>query len=383
MLRLALLFFCLMLFGEPAPSPLSGEVPTELGSIAPTDEPSYDDSDASALQHATATITASTKPNSVYIYQPFSITLRADTGLEIGLDASVEVSSSGIKWLNPQPQITQNGSLFETTLEFIATSPNAQISLLSVQFARNGEFFASANATPNMPSFKDFGAKTLDNFARLVGEGVEISKIKTTQYDDKSNIVNFDLSVKNGDLTLFEIPMDLDAQQGIHALKIENKSQIANYFIITLDSMQEIVFSYFNTKSKSFEPVKISIQPVSQAVSTQVGLNPKEGEFAFYKEIALYFVVAILLIIFIIFRKIYLLLLAALVGAYILYDAKPFSEVTLSGASEVKILPMERSTTFELVKSEQRVKVLYDGGEWVKVLLSNDTIGWVKKENIR
>ena len=112
-------------------------------------------------------------------------------------------------------------------------------------------------------------------------------------------------------------------------------------------------------------------------------LNPKDGEFQLYKEISVYIAIVISLLIFIWQRSYYWLLIAIAFIAYSLYDNKPFSDATLKDGAKVRILPMPNSTIFAITTKEQNVKVITKKDNFTKIILQNQTIGWVENENIK
>ena len=82
-------------------------------------------------------------------------------------------------------------------------------------------------------------------------------------------------------------------------------------------------------------------------------------------------------------RSIYGLILGIIFIVYALYDARPFSEVTVKPNTEISILPMENSRIFYTIKNEKNLKILGTYKNYTKVLLDDDKIGWIQNQSIK
>ena len=89
------------------------------------------------------------------------------------------------------------------------------------------------------------------------------------------------------------------------------------------------------------------------------------------------------MLIFIWQRSYYWLLIAIAFIAYSLYDNKPFSDAKLKANAKVRILPMSNSTIFAIAAKEQNVKIITKNENYTKIILQNQTIGWVENESIK
>lgn len=369
---------------QSTPEPKRQITAGEIGKIAPTDEPDYLRDNKEIYQQVELNelkLQTSKTPRSVYVYQTFSINLKADTEQNLNFDLNLTANLDGITWLNPKPNWNEiKKGIYETTLWFEANNTNASIDKLTLTLNRNGAFFQDASIKPKLPLIKNL--KFDPNFSFVVADALDVKKIKSSKFDDLSNLITIELETKNGNLNSFAIPKEFK-KQGIESIKGDYLSQNGNYFIIADTDVKEIEFSYFNLKSSKFESFKLPVKVEIDDLSTQVNLNPKESEFELYKDISIYALIAIFLLFFIFKRSYYSLVLAIAFGGYAFYDSKPFSDGMLEINSEVRILPTPNSTIFYVSKASQKVKIMSKNDTYTKIILSDKKIGWVKNENIK
>ncbi|MEE3704265.1 hypothetical protein V2I29_01535 [Campylobacter sp. CX2-8023-23] len=318
---------------------------------------------------------------SVYIYQPFTLNLVANTDKILDFDMNLTLQSNDITWLNQKPLWSKKAAgVYETSIHLIASSPNADIEAITLTLKRNGMFFQNRTIKPNLPLIK--AIKPKGNFANFVGENLEIKMFKSSKFNEYSNLTTIELSSKNGNLTLFNIPGNFE-KQGFDTLKGDYKNQSGIYLIISDNNLTNINFSYYNLAKNSFDDINLTINVQDSDLSTQVPLNPKDGEFQLYKEISIYIAIIISLLIFIWQRSYYWLLIAIAFIAYSIHDNKPFSDAKLKANAKVRILPMSNSTIFAIAAKEQNVKIITKNENYTKIILQNQTIGWVDNESIK
>ena len=106
-------------------------------------------------------------------------------------------------------------------------------------------------------------------------------------------------------------------------------------------------------------------------------------EFRLYKELSIYIAIILFLLLFIWKKSYYSFIIAVAFIAYAIYDNKPFSEAKLKANSKIRILPMPNSTIFAIAAKEQNVKIITKNENFTKIILQNETIGWVENESIK
>ncbi len=384
MLRAIFILIAIISVGISQPAPFESRITNEqMQGIADTDE--IVDIDPSLIYQnidpVELNLSSQSKDKSIYIYEPFSLNLTAKTDKVLDFDMNLTMRLNNITWLNPKPLWSKKSAgVYETTIWLLASSSQSSIESLTLTLNRNGMFFQNKTIKPDLPLIKSIESK--ENFANFVGEDLKIEMIKSSKFNEYSNLTTIELISKNGNLTLFNIPGEFQ-KQGFDSLKGDFKNQNGIYFIISDNNITDINFSYYNPIYNIFNDINLTINVQDSDLSTQVPLNPKEGEFKLYKDLSIYFAIIIFLVIFIWKKSYYSLVIAIAFIAYSLYDNKPFSDAKLKTDTKVRILPTSNSTIFAITTKEQDVKIITKKDNYTKVILQNQTIGWVENENIK
>lgn len=384
MLRAIFALILLISVGFSEPTPFGQRITNEqIQGIADTDE--IMDIDPSLIYQnidpVELVLTSQIKEKSIYIYQPFTLNLTANTDKVLDFDMNLTMRSTDITWLNPKPLWKKKSAgIYETTIHLIASSAQSNIDALTLTLKRNGIFFQNKTIKPDLPKIKNIQLRT--DFANFVGENLEIKMVKSSKFNEYSNLTTIELTSKNGNLSLFQIPGEFQ-KQGFDSLKGDYKNQTGIYFIISDNNKTNINFSYYDYTQNIFKELNLDIKVQDNDLSTQVPLNPKEGEFRLYKELSIYIAIILFLLLFIWKKSYYSFIIAVAFIAYAIYDNKPFSEAKLKANSKIRILPMPNSTIFAIAAKEQNVKIITKNENFTKIILQNETIGWVENESIK
>ena len=384
MLRAIFALILLISVGFSEPTPFGQRITNEqMQGIADTDE--IMDIDPSLIYQnidpIELVLTSQIKEKSIYIYQPFTLNLTANTDKVLDFDMNLTMRSNDITWLNPKPLWKKKSAgIYETTIHLIASSAQSNIDALTLTLKRNGIFFQNKTIKPDLPKIKNIQLQT--DFANFVGENLEIKMVKSSKFNEYSNLTTIELASKNGNLSLFQIPRK-KKKQGFDSLKGDYKNQTGIYFIISDNNKTNINFSYYDYTQNIFKELNLDIKVQDNDLSTQVPLNPKEGEFRLYKELSIYIAIILFLLLFIWKKSYYSFIIAVAFIAYAIYDNKPFSEAKLKANSKIRILPMPNSTIFAIAAKEQNVKIITKNENFTKIILQNETIGWVENESIK
>lgn len=384
MLRAIFALILLISVGFSEPTPFGQRITDEqIQGIADTDE--IMDIDPSLIYQnidpVELVLTSQIKEKSIYIYQPFTLNLTANTDKVLDFDMNLTIRSTDITWLNPKPLWKKKSAgIYETTIHLIASSAQSNIDALTLTLKRNGIFFQNKTIKPDLPKIKNIQLRT--DFANFVGENLDIKMVKSSKFNEYSNLTTIELASKNGNLSLFQIPGEFQ-KQGFDSLKGDYKNQTGIYFIISDNNKTNINFSYYDYTQNIFKELNLDIKVQDNDLSTQVPLNPKEGEFRLYKELSIYIAIILFLLLFIWKKSYYSLIIAVAFIAYAIYDNKPFSEAKLKANSKIRILPMPNSTIFAIAAKEQNVKIITKNENFTKIILQNETIGWVENESIK
>ena len=358
----------------------------ELKKIAPTDEQNLnikDDDLKDEIRITDLILTTSKVPQTAYVNQIYKLSLKADIQQDITVDLNLTLNKTpSLKWLNEKKYswFQTRGGLFETTLFFEANDTQAKLNDINVIMTRNGEFFQKASKKAPNPKFTPVPAK--ENYTHIVADELKVISHKTTDFDDKTNMMTIQLSVKNGDLSSFYIQNDQILRQNVSSINGPLENQRGFAFLIFDKNVTNVTFSYFNLQTQKFENFSLNVKIEKDDLSTQTYINPQESSFKTYKIIVICTFVGVLIVMFLTSRNLTPLIIAlVIVGAYF-YFQKQTSTGFIAQNTQVKILPIKNSTIFYISKERENVKIFDEKADFVKIMLSDGKIGWVKKESI-
>ena len=358
----------------------------ELKKIAPTDEQNLnikDDDLKDEIRITDLILTTSKVPQTAYVNQIYKLSLKADIQQDITVDLNLTLNKTpSLKWLNEKKYswFQTRGGLFETTLFFEANDTQAKLNDINLIMTRNGEFFQKASKKAPNPKFTPVPAK--ENYTHIVADELKVISHKTTDFDDKTNMMTIQLSVKNGDLSSFYIQNDQILRQNVSSINGPLENQRGFAFLIFDKNVTNVTFSYFNLQTQKFENFSLNVKIEKDDLSTQTDINPQESSFKTYKIIVIFTFVGVLIVMFLTSRNLTPLIIAlVIVGAYF-YFQKQTSTGFIAQNTQVKILPIKNSTIFYISKERENVKIFDEKADFVKIMLSDGKIGWVKKESI-
>jgi hypothetical protein len=161
-----------------------------------------------------------------------------------------------------------------------------------------------------------------------------------------------------------------------------NKKNSATYFALIKNTVKHYKFYYFNTNNDNFEKIEFPINIKEETISTQTDLNPEENTIFTPINILILSLIAFTLIIFLVYQKIWLLILPLLLSGFLIYNNFPKGEGYLNRGTKIYILPTKNSTVFYIAPVGTKVQILKKTSKYTKIKINNK-IGWVKNEDIR
>lgn len=357
----------------------------EMQNIAPTDEINLnlkDDQIYEKIEPNQITFDVLNMPQSVlqneifkfdiiaYIKDSIDISMHTD----INTSSNLQILNNNFEWVD-----IGNSKYKATIWAVIKNSSDSNISL-KLTLDKNGEFYQSAFISPQLPKINLLNPNS--NFSQIVADDLRILKYKTSHFDDKNYIMVVELMLKNGDLSLFRLNNKNIIKQGVDSIKGTYVSQSAFYFVTFDPTLKNLDFNYYNKLSKKFESFSLKVEVEGDELSTQIGLNPQESDFEFYKDLSIYALILFFAAMFVWKKKYYFLVLSVLFLACAVYDYNPFGVATLKANSNIRIIPTEKSTIFYITNQNENVKILATKDEYKKIITKDGLIGWVKGENL-
>lgn len=325
-------------------------------------------------------------PKNIYKNQRFEINVKAlITTNDFDNIITRFVDSNNMNVLNPtQEWLAVDQNSYEVSYFFKAYEEEFTLPTFQVLLYKDNELVELAYLKPEETRYSSL-AKGDDSFSSIIAKSLTVNTYKTKQYNNKEFLTIIDLDAQYSNLEDFYLKK-YGIDQGISLIEDNYPDQHILYYVITPIHKKKIEFTYYNTSTKSFKTVSLTLKLENDLVSTQTDLNPSNSNFEFYKKIMLLFVLLIFVILFIWKRKyIYLIIVLLLTIMSILY-LLPNKMGIIKDKSVVYILPTKKSTIFYNLTSRRNAEILNNKDGFVKVMFhdrnNNKIIGWIKEENI-
>ena len=320
-------------------------------------------------------------PSKVYVGQVFSIKLKAIVANDkIDALSNTFSGASGVEVLNPQnPWERSRDNTYYNTFYFKINSKSVVMPRLSVSLIDRQEALESEVIALNTPS-QLIQLKADPFFSNVIAQSLTVNKYKTTTFDSKNVIVVLEIEATGANLKDFALSGA--PKSGIDSFSDNGTSQKIYYYAILPNYQKSFDFTYFDLTSNKFNKIALPMTIESDEVSTQLGLNPKESIFEFYKTVG-YGVLAFIFFIFLLKRrKWYYLVISLIFLALFFLDQNPLNNAKLKSNSTIRILPMDRSTVFFTNDKILDIEKLGERDNYIKILLPDGKIGWTERENI-
>lgn len=217
-------------------------------------------------------------------------------------------------------------------------------------------------------------------FSKVLAQSFAVKTVATNRFDNKNIIVTLFIEATLSNLNDFSLPFV--AKQNIDLFSQRTLMQSIQYNTIVPDFTTSLDFTYFNTKTNSFENVKVPIIIQNDDVSTHTDINPKENKLKLYKDIFFGFLTLLFFALFIWKRKKVFIILSILLVVYLFYGNNNFNKIKILSNSNIQVLPTERSTIFYTTETILTVEKLNDTQYYYKIILPNGKIGWVEKKYV-
>ena len=348
---------------------------TEENSTSPKINASPFEPDAKALFLSVENI-----PSRIAVGQIFPVKIKAIIAVQ-NFDEIVSNFEDlpDVEVLNPNAKWQWfSDNIFYNTFYMRVTHKTTQLPTMSVHVSNGFEIIQEDELLLEAPNTIELNGD--EQYSHVIAESLEVKKFKTSRFDDKNLIMVMEIDATYANLDEFKLSGMI--KEGIDSSSKEFPYHKIYYFAIFEDYTKVIHFTYFNVSQNQFKRITLPVTIDEDDVSTQSDLNPKENQFIFYKNIATVACVFLLIVLFFYKRKIIYLFLAIVLGAYFVYDKNPLSTLKIKGEIKVRILPTEKSTIFYVTDRILYVEKLGSRDTYIKILLPNGKIGWIKEEDV-
>jgi len=316
-------------------------------------------------------------PKRVIKGEVFTITIKSLSTMEDLEEIQYDFSQqSGVEVLNDTPHREKKGKYFYDTFYLIATTETAKTPDIQATLVADEEYEPSFLSGMSLDIFSLNPPK---NFSNIIADNFELIEYKTTAYDHEHNIIVFVAQADNSAIEKMHFKEVF--KQGIESVKKSYTHSKITYFIVVDKKIENFSFSYFNLQKNKFLTVSIPVIVDEDRVTTQTDLKPQDQS---HDEIKIILAMAAtgVFTILILWRKKYSYLILLLVPvAYIVYMNKPSEKICIKTGAKIRLLPVYNGTIFETTSKES--DFVQDGtvGDFIKIELPNEQIGWVKNED--
>lgn len=218
------------------------------------------------------------------------------------------------------------------------------------------------------------------DFSKVLANNFTVIEYKTTQYDDKHNIIVFSVEAEMANLKDFSL--QAAKKEGIDSYEEDLPYSSFTYYCVLAKNLSELKFTYFNLNTRHFQDIIIPIIVENDRVSTQTDLAPTENTHDLKKITAFGIVSFLGLILFFYKRKKYYLLIFIVPLFFIAKLLVPIKHVCVNSDANVYLLPVSNGTIFEQTPYRFTTESLGETQDFTKIRMNNQQIGWVKNENL-
>jgi len=323
-------------------------------------------------------------PKRVFTGQKFEVELKAiilkskdsyeNIVTTVAQQSNIGLLTKTIRW-----EEQKDGS-FKTKLTFKAYDQKFVMPKITIALMKSEEIIDYASTKTIEIAYQKI-AISQKLFSNIIAKDIKIISVKTKQYSN--TLLHNTIQIEGLNSNLEDIKLIQYKEQGISDLSSEYPKQMLYYFVITPINTKQIDFTYYNTDQNKFVKIQVPVILAEDLVSTQTELNPYNSSMLLYKQIAIGSLLVIFLLIYIFTRNLTHLIFVAILIIAVAYLFIPNKKVLLYENTKVYILPTNNSTVYKKLDTKFIVQTLNEENGFVKVLFKNNSIGWVKKSDIK
>lgn len=320
-------------------------------------------------------------PTNVYKNQKFEVTVKAlITTTNFDNLTTSFFNHSNIAILNPNSQWKKiSYDVYENTFYFKVKNSNFRLPDIEVKLLNENSIIDTSQLSTTPIRYSDIG-KGDERYSNVIADKILLKAYKTKQYNNNEALTIIDIDGINSNLEDFKLKNI--AEQGVSAIKELDATQNLVYYFVTPIYQKNLIFTYYNSATKSFKDIKVPLILQNELVSTQTDLNPNDSTFEKYKKIAALVLFGMLFLLTLWKRKKILIFFTIISFMIALFYNLPNAKGVVKKDSFVYILPTKNSTIFFKIENEQKVEILEKKNGFIKILgLENGFIGWIKEES--
>jgi len=317
-------------------------------------------------------------PNRVIKGSIFPITIKSISIIPNDNNITYNFSNPiGLDILNTKPKREESGKYFLDTFYFLVKNNKAKLPDIYASLADIKEYNSTLLlGTP----LNVISLNPKQNFSNIIANSFTLLDYKTTNFDNKHNILVFQATAKNSDINAMNFKNVY--KQGIESSDNSYFDSNITYFVIMNKDMENFSFSYFNLLENKFDIINIPIIIDDDSVTTQSDLKPTDQSKEKIK-LLIATVFMIILLLFALLRKKYIYIVIMIIPiAYISYLLIPSKNICIKKGANIRLLPVYNGTIFQTTTTKYSLQKEGSIKGYTKVKLYNNKVGWVKDEDI-
>lgn len=362
--------------GEPSVFTDPSATPQEQQNDTPADT-GIDALFQNVAQNGTLKLEQSNTPSHLYIGEIFPLTIKL-TPVDVG-SGNIEYTlqnEEGIRVFSPTPKRVVKPDGVYDTFYFLVQSSNVRLPDITATVSSTG-------ADSNPITGNTFLAATLTppaTFANVLADSFKIIDYKTTAYNQESNIVVFTAIARRCNIGTFSLPDTI--KQGFESKTPNVEESQITYYAIIPNTQQSLDFTIFNLAKNRYESLSIPITVDDDTVSTQGDLSPTDARHTELKVGAAAILAVILIAMYYWRQEKWYLWASVLPFFFVVFTLLPNSSVCVKKGAPLQILPIKHGTIFEVTMEETNLEAESKVGDFTKIRLDNNKVGWVNKRDI-
>ncbi len=323
-------------------------------------------------------------PKRVFTGQKFEVKLKAiilknkelyeNMVTTVAKQSDLELLTKTIRW-----EQQRDGS-YKTTLTFKAYDKKFIMPKITVALMKNNQIVDFATTGSIDIKYQKIAIHQ-KLFSNIIAKNLKIISVKTKQYSNTLLHSTLEIEAANGNLE--DMKLSQYEEQGISSISSEYPHQKLFYFVITPINTKQINFTYYNTEKQEFIKMQVPVILAEDLVSTQTELNPYNSSILMYKQIVVASLLVLFLLAYVVTKNLVHLIIVAVLIIALAYLFIPNKKVLLLEDTYVYILPTNNSTVYKKLETKFIVETMNEENGFVKVLFKNNSIGWVKKSDIK
>ncbi len=314
-------------------------------------------------------------PEKIYVGEIFPITVKV-TSLERDRIFEIRTDDGRNVTLIKEPESIEPKAISRFTYYFKATGREIRLPEFIVSYIDEPEREYKTEAK----SLKAIRLNPPRDFCNVLARNMELVNYQASTFTSDSNILALQLKVEFGNYDDFHLQNS--SNQGIDSYSGDLNDTTLFYYAVYPVGMEQLTFSYFNLEKNRYEKFHVPIIVKRSSVSTQSNLDPQASEFTKFKIMATGFLIFVWLVLWIIKKGWFYPILITLAAGYLVTYLIPLKSVCIKPESRLYLLPTPQSTPFITLYERTVAKKMNSNKEYTKIQLPNNTIGWVKNEDL-